>query len=470
MFWKLLLQILTAIFGIMAVVCALLPTPNRIVLVLAFALAAAIFGFLIPFLRVGIPEIDCYITSSSLNYAEGLLIDGVIWEKDFREYFLWVRNKSKQVEAHDLKIDMDMIGSIVKYEISSQQGCEGIFFSRNTTDRFGKAEKGVITETTKLYSNNLQIGTEKLSFGGHYKVRLVVKAFPVDEDSGTFIIKYRYLNVGGEKINQSFVYKILKKDKVNKSLYIDTTHPIIGYFDRKVILTFGETVKIEENKLDSAGTYNNLGVTYAQAGEKAKAIEEFKLAIKDKPDLASAHNNLGAQLEEIDKAIEEFKLAIKYEPDFAEAHNNLGIAYAKIGKTNKAIEEYELAIKFKVDYEWAYYNLGVTYTQEGETGKAIDEFKLALKYKPDFAWAHYNLGVIYKKQGEADKAIEEYKLAIRCEPDFADAYNSLGVIYAQTGETDKAIEEFKLAIKYNPGYVKAHNNLRIAYKNRGIQY
>ncbi|MFA4854092.1 MAG: tetratricopeptide repeat protein [Candidatus Omnitrophota bacterium] len=468
--WKLLFQVLAAIFSVMGVVCALLPTPNRIVLVIAFALVATIFGLLTPFLKIAIPEIDCSITSSSLNYAEGLPIDGVTWEKDFREYFLWVRNKSKQAEAYDFKIDMDMIGSIVKYEISSQQGCEEIFFSLNTTDRFGIAEKGVITETTKLHSNNLQISTEKLSSGGYYKVRLIVKTAPVEEDTGIFIIKYRYLNVGGEKINQSFVYNILTKDKISKSLYIDTTHPIIGNFERKTILTFGETVKVTyEHKPDSAEAHNNLGVIYAQKGEIAKAVEEFKLAIKYKPDLAAAHNNLGAQIVETDKAIEEFKLAIKYKPDFAEAHNNLGIAYAKTGEPNKAIEEYELAIKFKVDYEWAYYNLGVTYTQTGELDKAIGQFKLAIKYKPDFAWAHYNLGVIYKKQGETDRAIEEHKSAIRCQPDFAEAYNALGIIYGQAGETDKAIEEFKSAIKYKPDYAEAHNNLRITYKNQEVK-
>ena len=468
MFWKSLFQVLVIIFTVIGTVCTILPSPNKIILVIVFFAVAAIFGISMPFLKVEIPKIDCSITSTPLNYVEGLPIDGVTWEKDFREYFLWVRNNSKQAEAYYLKIDMDMIGTIVKYEVSSQDGCEEIFFSRNTTNRFGRAEKGVITETTKLHSNNLQISTSKLSDEGHFKVRLVVKTSSADKDTGTFIIKYRYLNVGGDKIKQSIVYKILVEDKINKSLYIDTAHPIVGHFDRQTILTFGESIKITgECEPDSAEAHNNLGVTYAQAGETNKAIEQFTLALKSKPDLAEAHNNLGAQIVELDKAIEEFKLAIKYKPDFAEAHNNLGINYAKAGEQKKAIEEYKLAIKFKVDYEWAYYNLGVTYIQIGETDKAIEQFKLAIKYKPDFTWAHYNLGVAYKKQGEIDKAIEEYKLAIRYEPGFVEAYNALGVIYGQAGETDKAIEEFKSAIKYKSDYAEAHSNLSVAYKNKG---
>ena len=128
MFWKLLFHILATICGLMVLVYSLLPTPNRLVLVIVFFLVAAIFESAIPFLVVETPKLDCSITSSSVNYAEGLPIDGVTWEKDFREYFLWIRNKSEQVDIYDLKIDMDMIGAIVKYEISSQQGCEEIFF------------------------------------------------------------------------------------------------------------------------------------------------------------------------------------------------------------------------------------------------------------------------------------------------------------------------------------------------------
>jgi len=214
------------------------------VLFIVFGLIAITLGIGINFLVDEIPKIDCSLTSSSANYAEGLPIDGVTWQKDFKEYFLWVRNNSKKVDGYDLNIDMDMIGGIVKYEISSQQGCEGIFFARNTTDRFNKAINGVITETTSLLSNNLRISTAKLAAEGHYKIRLIVKTSATDQDSGTCIIKYRYLNAGNEKIDKSFVYKILVKDKISKSLYIDTAHPIIGHFERKIILTPYETLKI----------------------------------------------------------------------------------------------------------------------------------------------------------------------------------------------------------------------------------
>jgi tetratricopeptide (TPR) repeat protein len=394
---------------------------------------------------VEIPEFDCFITSPSLNYVEGLQVDGIVWQKDFREYTLRVRNKSKQADTYDVRIDMDMLGAIVNYKVLSQQGCEEIFFSRNLPDRFDIAKKGVIVETNKLYSDNLQINTAKMYPEGSYVVKLVAKTLPVEKDFGIFIIKYRYLNTEGKKIKQSFVYKILAKN--NKSLYIDTANPIPGKFERTQILIPGEKYELVKEhrsaikyKPDSAETHNNLGITYAQAGQKDKAIEEFKLAIKYKPDFAEAHNNLGAQLGQKDKAIEEFKLAIKYKPDFAEVHNNFGIAYAQTGKPDKAIEEFRLAIKYKPDHAWAHYNLGVTYKEQGKPDKAIEEFRLAIKYKPDFAEAHNNLGITYAQTGQIDKAIEEFKLAIKYKPDHAEAYNNLDTAYTQTGKPDEAIE------------------------------
>lgn len=97
---KLFFQFSTAICGVIAVVCGLLPSPNRILLVIVFASISGIFGVAIPYLVVGIPELDYSITSSSSNYAEGLQIDGVVWEKDFREYFLWNRPQYEDVPSY----------------------------------------------------------------------------------------------------------------------------------------------------------------------------------------------------------------------------------------------------------------------------------------------------------------------------------------------------------------------------------
>jgi hypothetical protein len=63
----------------------------------------------------------------------------------------------------------------------------------------------------------------------------------------------------------------------------------------------------------------------------------------------------------IDKAIEQYLLALKFKPDHTKAHYNLGNAYASQGLPDKAIEQYLLALKFRPDYPEAHHNLGNTY-------------------------------------------------------------------------------------------------------------
>ena len=187
---------------------------------------------------------------------------------------------------------------------------------------------------------------------------------------------------------------------------------------------------------------------------------------------AEKHFNLGLDYglnDQVNKAIEEFKLAIKYKPDDAYVHYILGIAYEEKGLIDKAIEEYKLAIKYKPDFVDAHCYLGVLYGEQGLIDKKIEEYKLAIKYKPDFAEVHFGLGVAYSHKGLTDKAIEEYKMAIKYKPGYAQAHYNLGGVYTDKGLTDKAIEELKLAVKYKSDDAKAHCRLGFAYYRKRME-
>lgn len=79
--------------------------------------------------------------------------------------------------------------------------------------------------------------------------------------------------------------------------------------------------------------------------DPGKALEHCKKAIRDNPNNAKAHSNLGAVYSRLglyDEAIEALKLAIRFQPNQADAHFNLAIAYLGIGNKVSAIREYEI--------------------------------------------------------------------------------------------------------------------------------
>jgi tetratricopeptide (TPR) repeat protein len=214
----------------------------------------------------------------------------------------------------------------------------------------------------------------------------------------------------------------------------------------------------------------NLGIAYKSKGLIDKAIEQYRIAIKVKPDYPDAHNNLGNAYQSkglIDKAIEHHRIAIRVRPDYPVARINLGNAYQSKGLIDKAIEQYRTAIGIRPDYPDVHNNIGVAFQSQGLIDKAIDHYLIAIKVKPDYPDAHINLGNAYQSKGLIDKAIEQYRIAIRVRPDYPVAHNNLGNAYQSKGLIDKAIEQYRIAIKGEPGYPDAHYNLGLAYFYKG---
>ena len=85
--------------------------------------------------------------------------------------------------------------------------------------------------------------------------------------------------------------------------------------------------------------------------------------------------------------LEDAKEEVRNNPDYAVAHFNLGLAYNKSGKYKEAIESFKQAIRIDPDDRDVHYNLGN---------------------------AHFNLGVTYHKSGKYKEAIESFKHGRRC--------------------------------------------------------
>src|SRR3990170_1166389 len=108
--------------------------------------------------------------------------------------------------------------------------------------------------------------------------------------------------------------------------------------------------------------------------------------------LAFAYYNQGRT----DEAIEEYRTALRLRPNLASVHNNLGLVYYNQGRTDEAIEEYRAALRLKPELALAHLNLGLAYAKKGYVDEAIEEFRNALRLKPDFTDAENNLRRVYR--------------------------------------------------------------------------
>ncbi|MBI4690865.1 MAG: tetratricopeptide repeat protein [Nitrospirae bacterium] len=228
--------------------------------------------------------------------------------------------------------------------------------------------------------------------------------------------------------------------------------------------------KITKEFPAAAFAHNNLGNVYMKQGLSDKAIEQYQIAIRLRPNDSEPYYNLGVIYQDcgfIDRAIEWYRVAIKLSPDDPKPYYNLGTIYQSQGLIDKAIGQYRIAIKLKPDDPKTHNNLGNAYSSMGFIDKAIEQFRMAIKLRPDDPKPYYNLGTIYQSQGLIDKAIEQYLIAIRLEPYDPGPYNNLGSAYESKGSMDSAIEQYRIALRLKSDLDVPHFNLGRIYFRRG---
>jgi tetratricopeptide (TPR) repeat protein len=127
----------------------------------------------------------------------------------------------------------------------------------------------------------------------------------------------------------------------------------------------------------------------------------------------------------VDDALTNFVAAVREAPDYAAAHYNLGLAWYRSGEHEKGIRQFYEALRLKPDFVEARNNLAAALERKGLLDDAIREYQEAIRLKPDSAQGRNNLGAALGRKGQLDDAIIQFKEAIRLQPDFADARANL---------------------------------------------
>ena len=211
-----------------------------------------------------------------------------------------------------------------------------------------------------------------------------------------------------------------------------------------------------------ATAHNNLGVLLYNLNRYEEAEKEYREALRIKPDGAEAHNNLGILLYNLNRseeAEEEWREALRIKPDYAEAHINLGNLLKDLNRYEEAEEEYREALRIKPDFAEAHINLGNLLKDLNRYEEAEEEYREALRIKPDDAEAHYNLGILLYNLNRYEEAKEEYREALRINSDLAEAHYNLGILLYNLNRYGEAEEEWREALRIKPDYAEAHINL-----------
>jgi Tfp pilus assembly protein PilF len=191
--------------------------------------------------------------------------------------------------------------------------------------------------------------------------------------------------------------------------------------------------------------------------------------VKTYPRSARLHASLGASFlkdKNVDKAIDEYRIAVRLKPDSALYHKGLGDGYCAKGMPQEAREELEKALTLYrdlPDLDGAYSNLGLAFEGKGLYKEAVNSYKKAAALNPNSAAHYFFLGNAHDKAKDYQEAIQAYQKAIALNPDYLEAYNNMASVYVDIGDIDNALSLWNKILRADPGFATAHFNLAVFY-------
>jgi protein O-mannosyl-transferase len=185
---------------------------------------------------------------------------------------------------------------------------------------------------------------------------------------------------------------------------------------------------------------------------KAQAIEQWKLALRDKPDNAIALCNLGmAMVDQKDwQAAEEYlKEAIVLRPNFASPHVYWGDLHVAEGQFARAEAEYRRAVEISPLNTEARNRLGGFYQTQGRRQEAEEQFRASAEAQPNIeAWN--GLGDVLLARGRPGEAVAAWAKVTELMPFDEHARLQLGQVYHAQGRPADAEEQFRVVLLLDP--------------------
>ena len=190
-------------------------------------------------------------------------------------------------------------------------------------------------------------------------------------------------------------------------------------------------------------------------GQTEVALAHYRELVRNEPDYALAHSNLGYVLRSVGRHVEAvavLRRAVELEPDNAEMHYNLGLALIQADQVREAVETLQQAVLLQPDYPEAHHELGQALFSDGQTEAAIAQYREVLKTEPNSALLHHSLGyalLSMERPAEAVQAADEFRAALRIRPDYAAALRDLALILTTRPAVDARdpAEAVRLALR-----------------------
>ena len=209
------------------------------------------------------------------------------------------------------------------------------------------------------------------------------------------------------------------------------------------------------------------------AGNDAKAVAEFEIAVSIAPNDERASVALGRALEhagQADRAEQVLLATIRKLPQSADAHSALADLYEARGRGRDALREVEAAAALPVLAGKAalYFRLADLEHRHLEYTRVIDPLVKRVRLIPNDGRAHTDLGLAYIRVGRTDDALIELVMASLLGPEDAEALAAIGQIHFDAGNYVAAETILRRAVIRTPALAQPHYLLGQTFARLGL--
>jgi tetratricopeptide (TPR) repeat protein len=185
---------------------------------------------------------------------------------------------------------------------------------------------------------------------------------------------------------------------------------------------------------------------YLGRSSEALSSQSLERLLTQFPDSDRAHQSLGRHYfdtKETDKAIREYQMALRARPNLPGLHLELGQVFAGTSDWPNAEAEFRKEVAIQPGSAEAAYRLGYSLLQQGKMKEAAEELQRSATMQPDNADTLYALG---KATLNSDALVAEKSLTRVAELEkdtrlAAQAYQALATLHRKQGKTDLAAKE-----------------------------
>ena len=150
-----------------------------------------------------------------------------------------------------------------------------------------------------------------------------------------------------------------------------------------------------------------LGVLYQQAGDHARAVDQYRQQLAVDPRDVSTLNNLAVSLRHLgalEEAVTLLERAVSLDPRYDKALTNLGVVQQLSNRQDAAMAAHLRALAVNPRSWESAFNLGLLLWETDDIERASQFFRKAIALRPH-APASYHLALIAQRQGNTDEAI-----------------------------------------------------------------